>query len=360
MTDIANTSTDIANTTMSVARIAGRLALPITLLLLALTLGGCSGGDVAAAERAEDLAAREASLAERERELAGRAADLDRQEGELAELARSLDRRREELAGGEDRLAASAADLSARRAAVAAAESRLAETESSLADDRAELELRESRVAAERAEIERRETQVAAETERRERELAASRPRAVWTEAELAAGTLFDVELLSTVSSGSSRPGETFRARLVRDLAAADGSPAVPAGSEVVGTVVEAVPLKKVGGQARLGLRFDRLVLPSGRTVEISASFYGENREGRRDAAKIGGAAAGGAILGRILDRDNKGRATVLGAILGAAAGTAIAAGGEEVEIPAGAEVTLRLDEPAVALVPWRSRYEDS
>ena len=103
-----------------------------------------------------------------------------------------------------------------------------------------------------------------------------------------------------------------------------------------------------MGGQARLALKFTDLVLPSGKTVPIDASFVQEGRnETRRDAATIGGVAAGGAVLGRILGQGNRSRGGVLGAIIGAAAGTAIASKtpGEEVIIPEGSVVGLRLDD---------------
>ena len=47
--------------------------------------------------------------------------------------------------------------------------------------------------------------------------------------------------------------------------------------------------------------------------------------------------------------RDKKGKGALIGAIVGAAAGTAIAAKteGEEVELPAGTELTLILNRPA-------------
>ena len=80
----------------------------------------------------------------------------------------------------------------------------------------------------------------------------------------------------------------------------------------------------------------------------LDASFVQEGRsETRRDAATIGGAAAGGAVLGRILNKGNRSRGSVLGAIIGAAAGTAIASKtpGEEVIIPEGSVVGLRLDD---------------
>lgn len=161
------------------------------------------------------------------------------------------------------------------------------------------------------------------------------------------AGTQIDVEFTRRLASNTSSPGDSFRARVSQDLFQ-DGVVAIPAGSEILGEVTAAQPLKRVGGQARLALKFTDLVLPSGKTVPIDASFVQEGRsETRRDAATIGGAAAGGAVLGRILNKGNRSRGGVLGAIIGAAAGTAIASKtpGEEVIIPEGSVVGLRLDD---------------
>jgi hypothetical protein len=161
------------------------------------------------------------------------------------------------------------------------------------------------------------------------------------------AGAQIDVEFTRRLASNTSSPGDSFRARVNHDLIQ-DGVVAIPAGSEILGEVTDALPLKRVGGQARLALKFTDLVLPSGKTVPIDASFVQEGRnETRRDAATIGGAAAGGAVLGRILNKGNRSRGSVLGAIIGAAAGTAIASKtpGEEVIIPEGSVVSLRLDD---------------
>ncbi len=160
------------------------------------------------------------------------------------------------------------------------------------------------------------------------------------------AGTAFSVELQERLSSESSRPGETFRARITSDVRQ-DGRVVIPAGSEVVGEVTEAVPLRKVGGRAKLAVRFTDLVLPSGSSVPIDASFVGQGRsETGRDAATIGGSAAGGAILGRVLGKGNRSKGAVIGAILGAVVGTAVASRtpGEEVTIDQGSVVDLKLD----------------
>jgi len=235
---------------------------------------------------------------------------------------------------------------------------------------RESLEAREKRLAARQAAIERRERRLrqreerispvpapapapsAAESEAASAPAAdagpepapAPRPRVAVT---LPEGTTLDVEIAKTLSSATSKVGDTFRARVAEDVVE-DGEVAIPAGSEVVGEVTQAAPIaKKIGGQASLGLRFTDLILPSGETVPVSASLQraGKNESGR-DAATIGGAAAGGAILGNILNRGDRGRGSVIGALIGAVAGTAIAARtkGEEVEIAQGSVVRLQLD----------------
>lgn len=170
------------------------------------------------------------------------------------------------------------------------------------------------------------------------------------------AGTRLEVELTRTLASNTSSPGDAFRARVSEDVVQ-DGVVVIPRGSEILGEVTEAVPLKKVGGQARLALKLTDLVLPSGRTVPVQASFLQEGRnETRRDAATIGGATAGGAILGRILNKGDRSRGSIIGALIGAAAGTAIASKtpGEEVVIPEGSAVTLRLDDAVQVRVKAR------
>ena len=258
--------------------------------------------------------------------------ELDRREAELearARRLRDLERREREI----ERREPTVAERPAPQPAPAEAE----ETE-------------EVEPAPEMAEPEMTEPSPESEPEP---ELRAEEPRP--EPATIEAGTVFAVEFLETLSSASSRPGETFRARVTGDLRQ-DGRVVIPAGSEVVGEVTEAVPLRKVGGRAKLAVRFTDLVLPSGSSVPIEASFVGQGKsETGRDAATIGGAAAGGAVLGRVLNKGDRSKGAVIGAILGAVIGTAVASRtpGEEVTIDDGAVVDLKLDE-AVEIRPRR------
>jgi hypothetical protein len=172
------------------------------------------------------------------------------------------------------------------------------------------------------------------------------------TEKTVPAGTRLDLKLLDTVSSAASSPGDAVKAQVNQDVVV-DGKVVIPAGSTVSGTVAEARGLKAIGGRARLRVEFSSVELPSGETP-ILAGFSREGKsETRRDAATIGGAAAGGAILGRILDRDHDAKGTALGAVVGGAAGTAIAAGtkGEEIIVPSGTRLALRLQAPVAVRV---------
>ena len=160
------------------------------------------------------------------------------------------------------------------------------------------------------------------------------------------AGQEVQVVLMDDLSSAGSKAGDSFRAS-VKENVVADGGVAIPSGSVLRGTVVEAVPLnKKIGGRAKLVLDFVSLELPSGETVALNAHFEELGKsETAKDTATIAGATAGGAILGRILKDDDKKKGTLIGAAVGAATGTAIAARtqGQEVQIVSGTPVTVKL-----------------
>ncbi|HXT22407.1 MAG TPA: hypothetical protein VN923_16760, partial [Thermoanaerobaculia bacterium] len=128
----------------------------------------------------------------------------------------------------------------------------------------------------------------------------------------------------------------------------AGGELAIPAGSRLTGTVTDVQGLRKVGGRARLAVRFDSVELPNGTRAPIYAAWSqtGRNETGR-DAATIGGSAAGGAVLGRVLSRGHRrDERTAQGAAVGAVIGTVIAARNQrngQVELAAGTTLDLTL-----------------
>jgi hypothetical protein len=218
-----------------------------------------------------------------------------------------------------------------------------AEREAAELEQEREAREREARNREEEAREQEAREQEAREQQERERERESRLPAPLVV--NVPAGTVMEVEILEGLSSQTSEAGDIFRARVASDVAS-DGAVGIPAGSEIVGVVTEAVPLGKVGGRARLGLKFTDLVLPNGRTVPIDASLVQQGaNETRKDAATIGGAAAGGAILGRVLSKKDRSKGTVIGAIIGAAAGAVLASrNGDEVVIPEGTKLDLKLD----------------
>jgi len=165
----------------------------------------------------------------------------------------------------------------------------------------------------------------------------------------LPAGTELEVELLDSLSSGTNQVGDPVRARLAGDLVV-EGKRVASAGAGLQGTVTEVVPLKKFGGQPKISVVFESLGVEGGDSVAIVAwlSEAGKKQAGR-DAAKIGGGAAAGAVVGHQVD-DDKG--AEIGAIVGGAIGTAIAAKtGKEIELAAGTMMFVVLESDAQARV---------
>lgn len=161
----------------------------------------------------------------------------------------------------------------------------------------------------------------------------------------LPAGSSLVLELQSELDTRRAYAGQSFSARL-SEPARSNGRTLLPAGSVVRGRVAEAKDAGRFG-RSRLTLAFERVSLPDGRDLPLSASLQ---RLGRGSAKKqggiIAGSAAGGALLGQLLGGDSE--STVLGAVLGGAiaAGSIAAEPGKPVVLPAGTLFTVALDGP--------------
>jgi len=155
-------------------------------------------------------------------------------------------------------------------------------------------------------------------------------------------GATFPLILETSLSSATSSSGDRVIARLAEDVVVGE-KVVVPAGSEVRGQVTAAVPSGRVKGLARLAFDFDTLVLKGkehgigSRAIDITAA-----NSHKKDAATIGIGAGAGAVVGGIVD-GKKGAG--IGALIGGATGTGavLATKGKEVELGAGARVTVVL-----------------
>ncbi len=159
------------------------------------------------------------------------------------------------------------------------------------------------------------------------------------------AGTQMTIAMKKTLDSGENQPGDPFSAEVVHDVQV-DGRTVIPAGSIVRGEVAAVKAAKRGAGQASMTLAFSSLTLPDDTTAPMTASLSEatESKKGR-NAAVIGGSAAGGALLGKMIGKDTKD--AVAGAIVGGAiaTGAILAQEGEQVKIPRGAELVIQLDE---------------
>ncbi len=165
----------------------------------------------------------------------------------------------------------------------------------------------------------------------------------------VAGGATFEASLNQELSTRHNRVGDLFSATLVDPLT--DGRLVlVPAGALVVGEVTAVEESGSHGQTAIINLDIHEVSF-DGATYPLEASILEANPETRSrsstgaKAAKIGGAAVVGAILGRI---GGDALGTIIGTAVGGAAGTAIVLGTDDVDavLPRGSRMLLRLDAP--------------
>lgn len=164
-------------------------------------------------------------------------------------------------------------------------------------------------------------------------------------EVEIPDGTILELELLTALDSSANRVGDEIQARTLAPLYAA-GQLALGEGAYVQGRVTEVEASGRVKGRAKLAFTFDRIRTSTG-LEDIRTSFVEQEAKSgkKKDATIIGGATGVGAIVGGIIG-GKKGAA--IGAAVGGAGGTSVVltTKGEEIRLPVGAQVNVRLDDP--------------
>jgi hypothetical protein len=153
------------------------------------------------------------------------------------------------------------------------------------------------------------------------------------------------------VSSEHARVEDRVEARVTRDVRVRD-TVVIPAGARAIGSVVLVDRGGKFKQTARLGIRFNTLVLADGTRLPIQTeTIYREgSAPGNDSAAKIGGLTVGGAILGAILG-GGKGAAIGAAAGAGAGTGTVMASDRSAATIHPGEPITVRITSPVTVTV---------
>jgi hypothetical protein len=159
------------------------------------------------------------------------------------------------------------------------------------------------------------------------------------------ASTALTVTVDQTLSSKTSRPGQTFLATLAQPVTV-HGKTAIPKGSSVTGTVVSAKQKGKIKGEGELALSLTSITI-HGKNYPIQVGTLDSTAKGKgkRTAATTGGGAAGGALIGGLA---GGGKGAGIGALVGAAGGLVGGAltGNKQIEIPAETPLTFTLSKP--------------
>lgn len=169
-------------------------------------------------------------------------------------------------------------------------------------------------------------------------------PVVIQKEFTVSPGTDVAVALQGELSTETKKAGDTFTATTKAPVLV-DGTEVIPAGSVVGGEVVYAERASRIGGKAKLTLRFDKITIPGDRTHPIEADplqLEGESTTSG-DIQKIVGGAVGGGIIGGVLG-GKKGAGK--GAAAGAAAGGiwAVATRGNDIVLDSGTEMNITIN----------------
>ncbi len=172
-------------------------------------------------------------------------------------------------------------------------------------------------------------------------------------------GTIFRARMNQTISSKMVTVGSTFTSTVTEPVYSTNGVIVIPVGSIVTGRVNTVKPASKGGNVGQIDASFVSVRLPNGRKRAINGSLTdltngktNSDNEGtasgkpmaHRKIIFIGGGAAGGALLGAIA---GGGKATAIGAILGAGAGLLgdRYLKGAEAEVKSGTEFGIYLNQ---------------
>jgi len=158
-------------------------------------------------------------------------------------------------------------------------------------------------------------------------------------------GTTLTVRVSQALGSKTSQTGQTFLATTAQPVSVG-GRSAIPSGSTVSGTVLNAKAKGKIKGAGELALVLTSITV-RGHTYKITTQVLDNTSKGKgkRTAATTGGGAAGGALIGGLA---GGGKGAAIGAVVGAGAGLVggAATGNKQIEIPAESALSFQLAAP--------------
>jgi hypothetical protein len=170
------------------------------------------------------------------------------------------------------------------------------------------------------------------------------------------AGTHIPIALRGAISTKSSHVGDQVYAQTNFPVVL-DDHIVIPAGTYVQGKITSIKPARRLKGRAEVQMHFTSMIYPSGYTVMLPGSIDSapgvdkarvKDKEGTiqadsnagKTAATIGEPAATGAVIGGL---NRGGEGALIGAGIGGAIGTAIAAFGHGNEVKIGPGTTFEV-----------------
>lgn len=162
-------------------------------------------------------------------------------------------------------------------------------------------------------------------------------------------GTNFSVRLTDPLDSEKSQPGDTFRATLNTPITV-DDNVVIPDGADLEGRVVDVKSASHFKGASLLAVELTKVSF-NGHSYQIHTNTWQKQgaARGKNTAAKVGGGAALGAIIGGIA---GGGKGAAIGTIVGAGAGTGAQAvtHGEQIKLNAEQLMSFTLASPVTVL----------
>jgi hypothetical protein len=169
-------------------------------------------------------------------------------------------------------------------------------------------------------------------------------PAHTFTELVVSADSVLGLQTENRVSSETARVEDRVEARVTRDVKVGDRV-AIPAGAKAIGSVMQVERGGKFKERARLGIRFNAIMLADGTRIPIATETIFREGDAPSTAPRVGGGAVAGTILGAIL---GGGKGAAIGAAAGAGAGAATLAAGSPnaATLAAGTSMTVRILQP--------------
>lgn len=163
-------------------------------------------------------------------------------------------------------------------------------------------------------------------------------------------GVSFNARLQSTINSESTETNDTIAATLSDDWVY-NGAMIAPEGSVIYGVAVDAQNAGNAYKNGQLGITFNEILTPAGQKINLTSNIVMLKVDTNR-AMKITGNILCGALMGvaagalyTVASGGNVAAGLATGAAAGAAGGTlfAVSAQGQNVEIPEGTNLNIRL-----------------